>query len=361
MNHSNKIEIPLSKPSYTKEMENAAIYSLQNEFFVLGESVYKFEEEFAEYIGTKYAIAVNSGTSALSLSLIALGIEMGDRILTTPMSFIATANSIIHANGMPIFSDIEQDTGNIDLNQIEDIIKKIKGLIPVHLYGNPCNIDKLLEFKEKGLFVIEDACQAHGAEYKGKRMGSIGDVGCFSFYSTKNMTVGGDGGMVTTNNEEIANKIRIMRDCGRVSKYEHSMIGHTARLNTVNAAIGRVQLRHIDEWNEKRSHLARIYRKNLPENVLLKENGKSVYHIFAIRSKKRDKIIQYLKENSIGTGVHYPIPIHLQLIYKQMFGYKKGDYPLSEQFSTEIISLPMYPEMTEDQAKYVSEKTLEVI
>jgi dTDP-4-amino-4,6-dideoxygalactose transaminase len=355
------MKIQLSKPVFTEEMMNAAIDALQNEFFVLGESVYKLEEDFARYIGTKYAVSVNSGTSALSLSLIALGIKPGDKVLTTPMSFIATANAIIHANGIPIFSDIENDTGNIDLNLIEDIPEKTRGIIPVHLYGNPCNIDKVMELKEKGLFIIEDACQAHGADYRGRKMGSIGDVGCFSFYSTKNMTVGGDGGMVVTNNEKIAEKIKILRDCGRISKYEHSIIGYTARLNTINAAIGRVQLRHLNEWNEKRRQVAKIYLKNLPENVLLRENGNSVYHIFAIRSKKKDAIIQHLKNNGIETGTHYPIPIHLQPIYRELYGYKEGDYPIAERFSKEVISLPMFPEITKDQVTFICEKVLEVV
>lgn len=355
------MEIQLSKPVFTEEMKNAALEAMQNEFFVLGESVYKFEEEFAKYIGTKYAISVNSGTSALSMSLIAFGIKSGDKIMTTPMSFIATANAIIHTNGTPIFSDIEKDTGNIDANLIKDIPENVRGIIPVHLYGNPCNMDKIMELKEKGLFVIEDACQAHGAEYKDKKVGSIGDVGCFSFYPIKNMTVGGDGGMVTTDNEEIADKIRVLRDCGRISKYEHSMIGYTARLNTVNAAIGRVQLRYLDEWNNKRRCAAKIYRENLPKEVLLRENEYGVYHVFAIQSTKRDKIMGHLKENNIGAGVHYPIPIHLQPIYKKLFGYKEGDYPNAEQFSREIISLPMYPEMTKDQVMYVCENINEVL
>lgn len=341
-------------------MMQAALRAMEKEFFVLGESVYKFEEEFARYSGTKYAISVNSGTSALSLSLLALGIRNGDKVLTTPMSFIATANAIVHANGISVFSDIEIDTGNISLDTIK-VSKDIKGIIPVHLYGNPCNIDKLMELKEKELFVIEDACQAHGAEYKGRKMGSIGDVGCFSFYSTKNMTVGGDGGMVTTNNEEIAKKIKILRDCGRISKYEHNVIGYTARLNTINAAIGRVQLRYLDEWNRKRRHVARIYRKILSEELLLRENGNNVYHIFAIRSNRRDEIIGHLKESGIDTGVHYPIPIHLQPIYRKLYGYKEGDYPISEQFSREVVSLPMFPEMTENQVRFVCEKVLEVI
>lgn len=355
------MKIPLAKPIITDKMKEAAIYALQNEFLVMGESIYKFEEEFARYIGTKYAVAVNSGTFALASSLIAVGIEKSVKILTTPMSFIATANSVIHAGGIPVFSEIENDTGNMDPNLIKDKSKDIKGIIPVHLYGNPCNMDKIMNFKEEGLFVIEDACQAHGTLYKGRKAGSFGDLGCFSFYSVKNMTVGGDGGMVTTNNEENTEKIRILRDCGRISKYEHCMIGYTARLNTVNAAIGRVQLKHLDEWNEKRGLAARVYQKNLPKELLLRENGDSVHHIFAMRSKRRDELIQHLKENGIETGIHYPIPIHLQPIYKKLFGYREGDYPISEQFSMEVVSLPMFPEITKDEVKFVCEKIMDVV
>lgn len=354
------MDIKLTKPVFTEEMKSAAIEALQNEFFVQGESVYRFEEDFARYIGAKHAVAVSSGTSALSLSMIAMGVEAKDRVLTTPVSFIATANAIIHANGSPVFSDIEKDTGNMDADLLKNT-ESIKGIIPVHLYGNPCNMDKIMELKEKGLFVIEDACQAHGAEYKGTKAGNIGDIGCFSFYSTKNMTVGGDGGMIVTNNKEIAEKVSRLRDCGRVTKYEHTMIGYTARLNTVNAAIGRIQLKHLETWNKKRIHAANIYRRNLPADVLLRENGKCVYHIFGIRSEKRDEISQYLKENGVSTGVHYPVPIHLQPIYRELFNYKEGEHPVAESFSNEILSLPMYPEITDDEVKFVCEKINEVI
>lgn len=351
--------IPLTSPIINKEMIAAALNVLENEHLVLGESVYKFEEEFADYIGVKHAVSVNSGTSALSLSLIACGINRGDKVLTTPMSFIATSNAIIHSNGIPIFSDIEMNNGNINLNNIS-ITKDIKGIIPVHLFGNPCNIERLLELREKGLFVIEDACQAHGSEYKNKKIGGFGDVGCFSFYSTKNMTVGGDGGMITTDNEEIADKLKILRDCGRIGKYEHSMIGYTARLNTVNAAIGRVQLKYLDDWNRKRKNAARIYRKNLPNKILLKDNG-SVYHIFAILSEKRNELLNILKKNSIDAGIHYPTPIHLQPIYRTLFGYKNGVYPIAEQFSNEILSLPMFPDITKSQIEFICEKISDVI
>lgn len=357
------MDVNLTNPVFTDEMKEAAIYALQNEFFVFGESVYKFEEEFAKFIGTNHAVSVNSGTFALFSSMIALGIGKENSVLTTPMSFIATANSIIHSGAKPIFSDINRKTGNIDIDKINLKNGKIHAIVPVHLYGNPCEMEKLSECQENNIPVIEDACQAHGAQHKGKMIGSIGDVGCFSFYTTKNMTVCGDGGMVTTNSDEIAEKIRMIRDHGRKSKNEHSIIGYTARLNTVNAAIGRVQLKYLPGWIKNRREIASKYQIYLPKEILLKENdnGKHVYHIFAIQSEKRDKIMSHLSQKGIQTAVHYPIPIHLQPIYRKTFGYSEGKYPETERFSKTVLSLPMYPEMTNDQVKFVCESVLEAI
>ena len=357
------MRIPLSKPVFNDEMKEAAIDALQNEFFVLGESVYKFEEEFARYTGSKYAVSVNSGTAALSLSLQAMGINKGDRILTTSTSFVATSNAIIHAGGVPVFSDINPTTGGIELHSLGDI-KNIRGIIPVHLYGNPVKMDEILKLKEKNnIFVIEDSCQAHGARHNGKMVGTFGDVGAFSFYSTKNMTVAGDGGMIVTDNEEIAEKIKVLRNCGREKgkKYTHSMIGYTARLNTVNAAIGRVQLRHLDEWNERRRHIASLYRRYLPENMVLKDNDYNVYHLFVIKSHKRDKIAERLGKEGIQTAIHYPIPIPLQKIYRELFGYHEGMFPQAEKFSKEILSIPMFPELKDDEVRHICEIINEVI
>ena len=353
-------KIPLCRPEFTIEMKEAAIHALENEHFVLGESVFKFEKEFAKYIGTKYAVSVNSGTSALELSMIAIGIKKSERVITTPNSFIATANSILMAGGMPVFSDVKQSDGNVDENLIK--IDGEKGIIPVHIYGNPCNIESILSIaKENNIFVVEDACQAHGAEFRGRKVGSIGDVGCFSFYSTKNMTVCGDGGMITTNREDIANTAAKLRDCGRVSKYEHDMIGFTKRLNTVNAAIGRIQLRMLDKWNSRRSDIAEIYKKILPNSYLLEKQkfGNSVYHIFAIKHPNRDNLAKHLSERGISTGIHYPIPIHKQDAYIKL-GYKIR-LPVAEDFSRNVISLPIFPSMTNDQTKYVAESVNEVV
>lgn len=356
------MKIPPCKPVFDKDMEKAAINALRNEFFVLGESVFKFEEMFAKYCNTDYAVAVSSGTAALHLSLIALGIKNGDKILTTPMSFIATSNAVIHANATPVFSDIDE-TWNIDPKKIR--INGIKGIIPVHLYGRPCNMDEILETAEKNkIFVIEDACQAHGAEYKNRKIGSMGDIGCFSFYSTKNMTVCGDGGMVTTNNENVAEIIRKLRDCGRKSSYEHDVIGYTARLNTVNAAIGIEQLKKLDGWVKKRRENAEFYRRllsNIEETTLPvpEKNIKSVYHLFVIRAKRRNELKEFLKKEGITCGIHYQIPIHLQPIYRKLYGYKGGGFPESEKHAEECLSLPMFPDLKKNEIEYVCDRIKE--
>jgi perosamine synthetase len=361
-----KMKIPFCKQIFDRDMERAAIHALRNERFSLGESVYKFEEEFAKYCGADYAISVNSGTAALHLSLLSLGINRGDQIITTPTSFIATSNAIIHARAKPIFSDIDENTYNIDPKLISNKINELtKGIVPVDLYGNPCDMDLLIDVaKERDLFILEDACQAHGAVYKGKRLGGLADIDitCFSFYPTKNMTVGGDGGMVTTNDESVAESIKKLRNCGRAEWNIHDVIGYTARLNTVNAAIGRVQLKKLDEWNDKRRKNADIYRKFLSdiEEIVLPpgdENGKKpVYHLFTIKTERRDELKLWLEKNGIQCGIYYPSPIHLQPIYRQMYGYKEGDFPISERHAKQAMSLPIFPDLKEEEIKYVSEK-----
>ena len=277
------MKIPFFVQEFTQEMEDAAIHALRNESFVGGESVSKFEEEFAKYTGTKYAASVSSGNGALQISLMALGIGESHKVITPTNSFIASANCIRMTNAKPVLTDIDTNDGGIDLSNIDN---NVNAIIPVHIYGNPCNFDSVKSFAEdQKIPVIEDACQAHGAEYKGKKVGSLGDVGCFSFYPTKNMTVGGDGGMTTTDNEETALKIKSIRDNGRKTKNEFDKLGFTMRLNTVNAAIGRVQLRHLDEKTKRRREIVSIYRKNLVQDCILPENkdGKSVYHQIVIK------------------------------------------------------------------------------
>ena len=351
------MKIPFFVQEFTDEMEEAAIHALRNESFVGGESVSKFEEEFAKYTGTKYAASVSSGNGALQISLMALGIGESHQVITPTNSFIASANCIRMTNAKPILTDIDTNDGGIDLSNCKN---NVNAIIPVHIYGNPCNFDSVKSFaEEQKIPIIEDACQAHGAEYKGKKVGSLGDVGCFSFYPTKNMTVGGDGGMTTTDNEEIVLKIKSIRDNGRKTKNEFDKLGFTMRLNTVNAAIGRVQLQHLDEKTVRRREIVSIYRKNLAQDCILPENkdGKSVYHQIVVKHEKRDEIRKELADNEIGSAIYYETPIHKQPIYELY----KFELPNSEKFSKLILSLPSYPQLTNDQALEICEHVNKVI
>ena len=351
------MKIPFFVQEFTDEMEEAAVNALRKESFVGGESVLKFEEEFAEYIGTKFAVSVSSGNSALQISLMALGISDNSKVLTPTNSFIASANCIRAINAYPVLSDIDLNDGGID---ISSVTQSVDAIIPVHIYGNPCNFDSVKAFaEEQKIPIIEDACQAHGATYNDKKVGSLSDVGCFSFYPTKNMTVAGDGGMTTTDNEDLAQKISSIRDNGRKTKNEFDKLGFTMRLNTVNAAIGRIQLKHLDEKNARRREIVSIYKKNLTEDCILPENknGKSVYHQIVIRHEKRNQIREELTANHIGSAIYYEKPIHLQPLYEK-YGYK---LPNSEKFSKEIMSLPSYPALTDDQILVICEHVNKVI
>ena len=345
------MKIPFFVQEFTEEMEEAAIHALRNESFVGGESVEKFEEEFARYTGTKYAASVSSGNGALQISLMALGIGESHKVITPTNSFIASANCIRMTNAKPVLTDIDTNDGSIALTNCKN---NVNAVIPVHIYGNPCDFDSVKSFaEEQKIPIIEDACQAHGAEYKGKKVGSLGDIGCFSFYPTKNMTVGGDGGMTTTDDEAIVSKIKSIRDNGRKTKNEFDKLGFTMRLNTVNAAIGRVQLKHLDEKTARRREIVSIYRKNLAQDCILPENkdGKSVYHQIVIKHKKRDEIRKVLMDNDIGSAIYYQTPIHLQPLYQE-YGYK---LPNSEKFAKEVLSLPSYPSLSDDEILVISE------
>jgi len=352
------------KPILSKQMLDAALDALQNERFVMGESVFKFEEEFAHYVGAKHAVSTGSGTTALNLSIIAIDRKSRSEAITTPASFIATTNAILQAGGKPVFADIDAQTNTLNPLEVEKTITNETNLIlPVHLYGYPADMDWLMEIAQQhDLRIIEDACQAHGAVYKGRRIGSISDAACFSFYPSKNMTVCGDGGMITTNDEDIANSTAKLRDCGRISKYLHDCVGFTARLNTVNAAIGRVQLKHLEEWNQKRRQVAETYRKllfdlrqvELPPRT---SSGTSpAYHLFVIKTEHRDKLGEYLQKHGIECGVHYPVPIHMQPIYKKRFHFERGMYPVCEKLSDIVLSIPLFVEMRRDEIEYVSER-----
>jgi perosamine synthetase len=366
MGKQNMLErnIPLAKPVFTREMENAAVNALWNEFFVSGESVHKFEEEFARYVGVDYAVSMNSGTDAMQLALVALGFKTGEKAVTTAASFVATANVVLHVGGTPVFADIDLETYTINPEKVEQAVgKSVKAVIPVHLYGYPANMDEINGVASKhGLYVVEDACQAHGGLYRGRKVGSLGDVACFSFYPSKNMTVGGDGGMLVTNDKKTAAMAAKLRDCGRKSKYVHDTIGYTARLNTVNAAIGRVQLKYLEEWNDKRRRNAAAYDALLSDldELILPPKGDSqtrpVYYVYTIRTKRRDALAEWLESQGIHCGINYPLPIHLQPIYKKMFGYRKGMLPASEKLCKTCLSIPMFSELSSEEIVFVAEK-----
>jgi perosamine synthetase len=356
-------KIPLARPEMTDEMISAATQALKNERLVLGESVFKFEEAFARYTGVKHAISVSSGTDALQLAFIALGIE-GKDVVTSPLSFIATANSVLQANGTPKFADSSLSDNNLDPALIKGAMTdRTAALLPVHLFGHPCRMSELIEIaQDKDVKVVEDACQAHGAVFDGKKAGSIGDVGCFSFYPTKNMTVGGDGGMVTTNDTDLAKLIAKLRDCGRLSRYVHDVVGYTSRLNSANAAIGLVQLKYLDRWNERRRAIAGKYNellKDIPEVGLPPREGKGivpVFHLYAIHCQRRDELEKALISAGVECGVHYPVPIHMQPIYRKMYGFNGGEFPVSERLSQQLLSLPIFPSMRDDQIKRVADE-----
>ncbi|HIH72543.1 MAG: perosamine synthetase [Pyrococcus sp.] len=365
------MKINLIEPVLNRKMMKAAISALKNEFFLRGESVKKFEEEFANYIGTEYAVAVSSGTAALHISLLALGVGQGDVVITTPATFISTANAIVYVGAKPIFVDISLSTYTIDPNEIEKTIKnyknRVKAIIPVHLYGYPSNMDEIMEISEKyGIPIVEDACQAHGAEYKNKKLGSFGDAAAFSFYPSKNMTVAGDGGMITTNDYNIAEVAKQLRDVGRSknNSYLHDFIGFTARMNTVNAAIGRVQLKYLDKWNRKRRRIARRYSKELEGvgDIILPPKGdrkiKPVWHLYVIRTKYRDELKKFLEERGIQSGIHYPVPVHLQPPYRKM-GFSEGLFPNSERWAREVLSIPLHPKLSNEDVGYVIESIKE--
>lgn len=365
------MKINLIEPVLNRKMMKAAISALKNEFFLRGESVKKFEEEFANYIGTEYAVAVSSGTAALHISLLALGVGQGDVVITTPATFISTANAIVYVGAKPIFVDISLSTYTIDPNEIEKTIKnyknRVKAIIPVHLYGYPSNMDEIMEISEKyGIPIVEDACQAHGAEYKNKKLGSFGDAAAFSFYPSKNMTVAGDGGMITTNDYNIAEVAKQLRDVGRSknNSYLHDFIGFTARMNTVNAAIGKVQLKYLDKWNRKRRRIARRYSKELEGvgDIILPPKGdrkiKPVWHLYVIRTKYRDELKKFLEERGIQSGIHYPVPVHLQPPYRKM-GFSEGLFPNSERWAREVLSIPLHPKLSDEDVGYVIESIKE--
>jgi len=344
-----------------KDEVNVAIQGiLESCQFTLGSEVAAFEEEFATYCQAQYGIGVNTGTSALHLALLAAGIGPGDEVITVPFTFVATVAAIYYTGATPVFVDINPRTFTIDVEAIEGAItERTKAILPVHLYGQPADMDPILDIaKRHGLIVIEDAAQAHGAEYKGKRVGSIGDMGCFSFYPGKNLGAYGEGGMVVTSNAEYTRTIRMLRDWGAEQKYHHVLKGYNFRLEGIQGAVLRVKLRHLEKWTEARRAAAAHYDELLADSGVQTPEAMSyarhVYHVYAIRTQQRSEWQQALQAKGIQTGIHYPIPVHLLPAYADL-GYSKGDFPHSEQAANEVLSLPMFAELSRAQCKEVCE------
>jgi len=348
------------KREYTEiseEIEQAIQRVLKSGWFILGEEVKHFEDEFSKYIGVKYGIGVNSGSDALFLALKALGIGKGDEVITVSHTFISTVDAIVRNGAIPVFVDIDLQTYCIDVTKIEEkITDKTKAILPVHIYGHPADMKPIIELaKKNNLYIIEDACQAHGTEYKDKKVGSIGDVGCFSFYPTKNLGAYGDGGMIVTNNEEIAERLKMLMNYGQSKKYYHDFIGVNSRLDEIQAAVLRVKLKHLDEWNNKRREAASIYRDFLANSDVIipveRQYAKHVYHLYVIRCKNRDILQQYLLKNGVQTLIHYPVPVHKQKAYLKRV--KDSRLPVTEKVCMEILSLPMHPYITREEIEKV--------
>jgi dTDP-4-amino-4,6-dideoxygalactose transaminase len=346
--------------SIKDEIDEAIQRVISKSAFILGEEVEAFEEEYARFCGAKYCVGVASGTAALHLALIACGIGSGDEIITTPFTFIATAEAISHCGARPVFVDINPKNYNIDPAKIEAVItERTTAIIPVHLYGQPADMDPILAIAHRhGLKVIEDAAQAHGAKYKGKQTGTLGDAACFSFYPGKNLGAYGDGGAVVTNDAEIARRVHLFRDHGRESKYEHLEIGYGERLDGLQAAILKAKLRHLEEWTELRQEHARCYNELLGDCGVATpheaSNVRHVYHLYVVRTVQRDALMSYLKQHNIGSGVHYPIPVHHQPAYIKQ-GYSEIQFAEAEAASREVLSLPMFPELSRAQQQTVLE------
>ena len=349
----------------SKEITQATQRVLKRGWFILGEEVERFEDEFSNYIGTKYAIGVNSGSDALYLALQALGIGKGDEVITVSHTFISTVDAVMRNGAKPVFVDIDSDTYCMGVTKIEQLItNRTKAILPVHFYGHPADMQPIMEIARKyKLIVIEDACQAHGAEYKGNKAGSIGDIGCFSFYPVKNLGSYGDGGIAVTDDKELAIKLRMLRNYGQSKKYYHDFVGVNSRLDELQAAVLRVKLKHLNEWNEKRRKAAKIYDQLLRDAGVIipveKKYAKHVYHLYVIRDKKRDRLQQHLLANGIQTQIHYPIPVHKQKAYAELGHAAK--LPVTERICNEILSLPMHPFFREDEIHAIVERCKECL
>ncbi len=353
------VDLKAQYRSIKDEIDAAVIRVLESTQFVLGEEVAAFEREFAGYCQASEAVAANSGTSALHLALLAAGIGAGDEVITVPFTFVATVSAIGYTGATPVFVDIEPDYFTMDPSKIEAAITpRTRALMPVHLYGQPADMDPILEIaRRRGLTVIEDSAQAHGAEYHGRRCGSLAEIAGFSFYPGKNLGAYGEGGAVTTTRADVAATCRTLRDWGQEKRYEHRVKGFNYRMDGIQGAILRVKLRHLEAWTGQRRQVAQWYAEALdPESVRIpkaRQGCRHVYHVYAVRSDDRDKLRDELGKQGIQTGIHYPIPVHLQPAHADL-GYHTGDFPVAEAVARDVLSLPIFPEMTREQVQTVA-------
>jgi dTDP-4-amino-4,6-dideoxygalactose transaminase len=354
------LDLKAQYQSIKSEIDTAIAGVLASGQFILGQEVAAFEQEFAAHCGAAYAIGVNSGTSALHLALLAAGIGAGDEVITVPFTFVASVAAIVYTGARPVFVDIDPDSYTMDVRQIEAAITpRTKAILPVHLYGQPADLDPIMETaRQRNLVVIEDAAQAHGALYKDRRVGALGDIGCFSFYPGKNLGAYGEGGALVTDSPAYARTIRLLRDWGSEKKYEHSLKGYNYRLEALQGAILRVKLRHLDNWNEaRRAHAAR-YGRLLGQTGLTVPRempyARHVYHAYTIRTDARAELRRHLEESGVQTAIHYPIPVHMQPAHANL-GYGESDFPIAVQAAREVLSLPIYPELTGDQVATVAQ------
>jgi len=385
------IDLKAQYESLAEDLDKAALGVLSSANYIMGKTVTDFEKEFADFIGVKHAISVGNGTDALVLALKSMGIGEGDEVITTPFTFFATAETISAVGATPVFVDVDKETFNIDVTKIEEkITSKTKAIMPVHIFGQSADMDEINEIAKKhNLYVIEDACQAIGGKYRGRKIGTLGDVACFSFFPTKNLGCAGDGGMIVTDNDEIAIIARALRTHGSGEngqkaynllnnieeeiktaegandtvynplKYYNYLIGFNTRLDAIQAAILSVKLKEIDSWNSKRREIVELYNEALQNSDLVtpvaKDYNDHVYHMYILQSENREEVLAKLKEAGIATGVYYPVPLHLQKVYKNL-GYKEGDMPVSEYLSHRTFAIPVYPELTKEQIDYIISK-----
>jgi len=364
------LDLKVQYQSIKNEINSAIQNILDNTSFILGKAVFDFEDVFAKAHNVKHCFAVSSGTDGNHLCSWALGLSAGDEIIVPANTFVATAWGATLCGAKPVFVDCDPVSYNINPGKIDDAVtSKTKAVAAVHLYGQPADIDSISDvIKNRNLFLIEDCAQAHLAEYKNKRVGGLSDIACFSFYPGKNLGAYGEGGAVTTNNNELANKVKMYRDHGALKKYHHESFGHNYRMDGIQGAVLGVKMKYINKWTESRRKVAAKYRDFLSdfENVILPAElnyAKHVYHLFVIQvrdggAEKRDSLVKFLNDSGIATGLHYPIPLHLQKCFSEL-GYKKGDFPVSEKLAENGLSLPMYPELSDDQIEYVAAKIRE--